>query len=250
MREMSGQRVFLTGAGGGIGRGLALAMARGGAVVGITDVSQKSLDEISSELADVGFKCWSRTLDVTSVSDVADVVGAFSAAHDGIDLVVNNAGLLSVANVVDLDLGAWQRVMDVNANGTFLVSQAVVRDMIARGREGSIICISSISGKVGDPGLAHYSASKFAVRGFVQSLAREVAQNGITVNAICPGIIDTPMVRALARDSNCGIENFLQLQLIKRPQTPEEIALAVVFLHTCRAVTGQSISVDGGTFFH
>jgi len=84
----------------------------------------------------------------------------------------------------------------------------------------------------------------------VQSLAREVARNGITVNAICPGIIDTPMVRALARDSNCGIEDFLNLQLIKRPQTPEEIALAVVFLHTCRAVTGQSISVDGGTFFH
>jgi meso-butanediol dehydrogenase/(S,S)-butanediol dehydrogenase/diacetyl reductase len=250
MTEMSGQRVFLTGAGGGIGRGLALSLARRGAIVGITDVSQRSLDEISSELGDAGFKCWCRTLDVTKVSDVAETVGEFSAAHEGIDLVVNNAGLLSVANVVDLDIGAWQRVMDVNANGTFLVSQAVIRDMMARGREGSVICISSISGKVGDPGLAHYSASKFAVRGFVQSLAREVAQYGITVNAICPGIVDTPMVRALARDSKCGIEDFLQLQLIKRPQTPEEIAMAVAFLHTCRAVTGQSISVDGGSFFH
>jgi len=250
MSELTGQRVFLTGAAGGLGAGLALACARQGAVLGIADLSEKGLARTRDDLGAHGFACWSRRLDVTDAVDVRATVAAFAEAHGGIDLLVNNAGLLTVAPVVDLDPADWRRVMEVNATGTFLVSQAVVREMIARKIEGSIISIASIAGKVGDPQLAHYSASKFAVIGFTQSLAREVAAQGITVNAVCPGIVDTPMIHDLARGWNCTLDDFLKNQLVKRPQTPEEIARAIIFLHGSRAITGQSLSVDGGTYFH
>lgn len=249
MTELKGHKVFLTGAGGGLGNGLALSFAQRGAILGITDIKQQDLDRTESDLAKQGFKCWTRRLDVTDPDAVNGAVSDFSGTGGGIDLVVNNAGLLTLARVVDLDLHDWQRVMQVNATGTFLVSQAVVRDMLKREREGSVVCISSVSGKVGDPELAHYCASKFAVIGFVQSLAQEVAESGITVNAVCPGIVDTPMVAKLGT-GNRSISDFLQSQQIKRPQTPDEIARAIIFLHLSRSVTGQSLSVDGGTYFH
>lgn len=245
MNELTGQRVFLTGAGGGLGAGLARVFAERGAVLGISDMSETGLDRVRGEL-----RCWARQLDVTDAAQVRDVIAEFAGAHGGIDLLVNNAGLLTVAPVVDLDPADWRRVLEVNATGTFLVSQAVLREMIAREIAGSIICIASIAGKVGDPQLAHYSASKFAVIGFVQSLAREVAAQGITVNAVCPGIVDTPMIQELAKGWNCTLDDFLKNQLVKRTQTPAEIARAIVFLHRSRSITGQSLSVDGGTYFH
>lgn len=250
MDTLKGQRVFLTGAAGGLGAGLALALAQRGAVLGIADRSGEGLDRTRDELQKHGLACWLRRFDVTDETEVRSAVAGFVEAHGGIDLVINNAGLLNVAPVVDLELRDWRRVLDVNATGTFLVSQAVVREMIRMKKAGSVVCISSIAGKVGDPGLAHYSASKFAVIGFVQSLAREVAAHDITVNAICPGIVDTPMIHDLVRGSNCELDDFIKLQLIKRPQTPDEIARAIIFLHGSRSITGQSLSVDGGTYFH
>jgi meso-butanediol dehydrogenase / (S,S)-butanediol dehydrogenase / diacetyl reductase len=126
--------------------------------------------------------------------------------------VVNGAGVLSVAPVVDLEAREWRRVLEVNVTGAFLVSQAAARIMIKAARPASIISIASVAGKIGEPGLAHYAASKFALVGFTQALARELAPH-------------------------------------HRPQTPDDIALAIAFLHASRSVTGQAINVEGGTVF-
>jgi meso-butanediol dehydrogenase/(S,S)-butanediol dehydrogenase/diacetyl reductase len=231
--------VFLTGAAGGIGHGLAEAFAARGAILGLTD------------MVEPGAKAaWTRRLDVTDAAAVGAAIAAFAAHAGGLDLVVNAAGVISFASVVDLDPAEWRRVIEVNATGTFLVDQAAARHMIARGTKGSIVNIASISGKVGDPTLAHYAASKFAVIGLTQALAREVAEHGITVNALCPGVVATPMIEANLEAWSMTMDQLVAPQAIRRTQTPEELAQAIVFLHRCRSVTGQSISVDGGTYFH
>ena len=250
MSSLAGQRVFLTGAGGGIGRGLALAFAEAGARVGLTDIDAEALAGAVDALPGADEAPWSEPLDVTDAAAVSLAVTGFAAASGGLDILVNAAGVLSVAKVVDLEPAEWRRVLDVNATGTFLVAQAAARVMIAAGSAGSIVNIASISGKVGDPTLAHYCASKFAVVGFTQALARELAVHGITVNALCPGIVETAMIDELAAGWGYSVEDFMASQLVKRPQTPEEFAAAVAFLHASRSITGQSLNIDGGTYFH
>jgi NAD(P)-dependent dehydrogenase (short-subunit alcohol dehydrogenase family) len=149
-----------------------------------------------------------------------------------------------------MELTEWRQVLEVNITGTFLISRKAARLMIAARTQGSIVSISSIAGKVGDPLLAHYSASKFAVIGFTQALARELGTYGITVNAICPGVVETQMIRDLSVGSATPVEHMLQAQAIKRPQTPREIAMTIALLYLNRAMTGQSINVDGGSVFH
>jgi meso-butanediol dehydrogenase/(S,S)-butanediol dehydrogenase/diacetyl reductase len=250
MSHIKGQRVFITGAGGGMGRGIAATFARRGAILGLADRDQAGLARTVAAIAGAPGTPWVRPLDVTDAGAVDAAVRAFATEAGGLDLVVNAAGILSVAKVVDMDPAEWRRVLEVNATGTFLVAQAAARVMIAAGTRGSIVNVSSMAGKVGDPTLAHYSASKFAVIGLTQSLAREVAEHGITVNAVCPGIVETPMIDHLAKAWGASVAEFLKPQLVKRAQTPEEIAQAILFLHACRSVTGQSVNVDGGTYFH
>lgn len=250
MNHLKGQRVFLTGAGGGIGRGMAMAFARCGAILGLTDIDERGLRRTTESLGAKSAATWLLRLDVTDAAAVGEAVRAFADAAGGLDLVVNGAGILTMAKVVDMNPSEWRRVLEVNTTGTFLVSQAAVRLMIAAGTQGSVVNVSSMSGKVGDPTLAHYSASKFAVIGFTQSLAREVAEHGITVNAICPGLVDTPMIADVTKGWGATMDDLMKIQLVKRPQTPDEIAQAVAFLHGCRSVTGQAINIDGGTYFH
>ena len=238
--DLAGLRVLVTGAGRGLGLGVATALARWGARVGVADIT----------LAAPDFAAWSGTMDVTDEAAVATGVAACWDALGGIDLLVNNAGVLFVSTVADMAAAEWRRVMEVNATGTFLVSQAVVRRMIAHDRGGSIVSVASIAGKRGDPGLAHYSASKFAVIGFTQALAREVGRHGIRVNAVCPGVVETAMIDDLAAQSGVSVSDWLERQAIPRSQTPEEIGWVVASLHGATAVTGQAINVDGGTLFH
>jgi meso-butanediol dehydrogenase/(S,S)-butanediol dehydrogenase/diacetyl reductase len=237
--DLAGLRVLVTGAGRGLGLGLATAMAGWGARVGVADLNKTVPD----------FAAWSGIMDVTDEAAVEASVSACWDALGGIDLLVNNAGVLSVFGVVDMAATEWRRVMEVNATGTFLVSQAVVRRMIAEARGGSIVSISSIAGKRGDPTLAHYSASKFAVIGFTQALAREVGRHGIRVNAVCPGVVETAMIDDLTQGSGTSVSEWLRHQALPRSQTPEEIAWVVASLHGATAVTGQAINVDGGTLF-
>ena len=155
----------------------------------------------------------------------------------------------SVHSVVDMPLAEWRRVLDVNATGTFIVARASARAMIARRTSGSIVCISSIGGKVGSPRIAHYAASKFAVVGFVQALSRELGEHGIRVNAICPGTVDTQMIADLGEGWAMSLEDFVDKQVLKRPQSPADIAAGIAALHVNPAITGQSLNVDGGIVF-
>ena len=247
---LAGQGALVTGAGRGIGRGIALALAGWGARVAVADIDGANAAATLAAIEEAGGAGLVHALDVTDDDAVARVVGDCDAALRGIDLLVANAGVLSVAPVVDMDPAEWRRVLEVNATGAFLTARAAARTMIARGRPASIVCTASISGKIGTPGIAHYTASKFAVVGLVQSLAMELARHDILVNAVCPGLVETEMIAKMSREANIPAAEWIDDQQIKHPQTPADIARAVAFLHTSRAMTGQAINIDGGTVFH
>jgi meso-butanediol dehydrogenase / (S,S)-butanediol dehydrogenase / diacetyl reductase len=247
--ELGGTRAIVTGASRGLGRGIALGLAGRGAAVAVLDIDLDAATAVAQEALASGVRAAARWVDITDEASVAEAVAAASDDVGGLDLLVNNAGVLSVSPVVDLALAEWRRVLEVNATGTFLMSREVARAMLAAGTTGSIVSVASIAGKRGDPELAHYSASKFAVVGFTQALARELATSGITVNAVCPGLVETAMIDALAARWGASVEEMLELQAIPRPQTPDEIAATIAFLHRNRSITGQALNVDGGTVF-
>lgn len=243
-------RCVVTGAGHGLGRGLALSLAELGSKVAAVDIDGQAAERTAHEVRERGATGVAYRLDVTDDEAVERTFARCTSDLGRVDLLVNNAAVLSVSPVIDLDPVEWRRVMEVNATGTFLCSRAAARLMVADGAGGSIVSIASVSGKVGDPGLAHYSASKFAVIGLTQSLARELAASGVTVNAVCPGLIATSMIDAVAQEWGTTVEQLAGLQAVTRPQTAEEIAMAVSFLHRNRSVTGQAVNVDGGAVFH
>jgi NAD(P)-dependent dehydrogenase (short-subunit alcohol dehydrogenase family) len=184
------------------------------------------------------------------------MVQAATDRWGGVDILVNNAGVISVGLVATLAEEEWDRVLDVNLKGTFLCSKAVAPHMMQR-RKGRIINLSSMAGKRGNAGVSHYCASKWGVIGFTQSLAHEMAPFDVTVNAICPGEVDTYMWRdvlnpaiAAGRDGTTqeAWESMIAERVpLRRPQTAEDMGQAVVYL--CRAdnITGESINVSGGS---
>ncbi len=249
MSELDGAAAVVTGAGRGLGRGIALSLAARGARVAALDVDAGSVQETARLIQRAGGTSSAARMDVTDEAEVQAGIAWAAGQLSGLDLVVNGAGVLSVAHVVDLEAAEWRRVLEVNVTGAFLVSRAAARIMITAARPASIISIASVAGKTGEPGLAHYAASKFALVGFTQALARELAPHQITVNAVCPGVVLTPMIDQLADKWQMSIDDLLDTQAIHRPQTPDDIALAIAFLHASRSVTGQAINVDGGTVF-
>jgi len=238
-RPLAGRTALVTGAARGIGLGIAQELAEAGATVVAADVDEEGARDAVQAFGSAVYL------------DVTDPASAKRALRDTqADLVVNAAGVLSVSRVADLDVAEWDRVLAVNARGVFVVSQAALPGMIDRGG-GAIVNVSSVSGKDGEPTLAHYSASKFAVIGFTQALAKEVASLGIRVNAVCPGVVRTPMIEQVTGAWNRTADELAEeLQLIKTPQHPREIGAAVVFLAVMPSITGQAINVDGGTVFH
>jgi meso-butanediol dehydrogenase/(S,S)-butanediol dehydrogenase/diacetyl reductase len=232
-----------------LGRGIALGLAaRGGRVVAL-DINEAGAAETARTIELAGGSAWSSRMDVTDEGEVGSAIGWAADTLGGLDLVINGAGVLSVAPVVDLEAREWRRVLEVNATGAFLVSQAAARLMIEASRPASIVSIASIAGKIGEAGLAHYAASKFALVGFTQALARELAPHGITVNAVCPGVVATPMIQELSSQWDVSVDSMVAKQAIRQPQSPEDIAMTIAFLHANRSVTGQAINVDGGTVF-
>lgn len=246
-RPLAGQSALVTGAGRGIGRGVAQELAAAGAYVVAADIdlvtAQLTIDELGSpgEAAQV---------DVADPASVDRLLGSLTGTGTRIDILANVAGVLSISSVLDLPVAEWDRVMSVNARGTFLVAKAMLPGMIAAG-SGAIVNISSAAGKDGVASGSHYSASKFAVIGFTQSLAKEVAEFGIRVNAVCPGVVRTPMIDDVAAAWQTSADAMVNdWQLIKRAQEAREIGAAVVFLAVMTSMTGQSINVDGGSVFH
>jgi len=246
-RPLAGQTGLVTGAGRGIGRGVAQELAAAGAYVVAADIDRATAQDTIDGLAGPGEAA---QVDVADPASVDELLGSLTGAGKRIDVLANVAGVLSISSVRDLRAQEWDRIFAVNARGTFLVAKATLPGMIAAGK-GAIINISSAAGKDGVAGSAHYSSSKFAVVGFTQSLAKEVAELGIRVNAVCPGVVKTQMIADVAAAWETSAEAMVNdWQLIKRPQQAREIGAAVVFLAVMTSMTGQSINVDGGSIFH
>lgn len=185
--------------------------------------------------------------DPRSVETMHDAVGKRLGP---LDLLVVSAGVLSIASIAELEPAEWDRVMAVNARGPYLCARAFAPAMCAR-RRGCIVNIASIAGKRADARLAHYAASKFALIGFTQALAAEVAPYGVRANCICPSVVATEMMEDLARAwGETPADTARRFQLLPAPQTAEEIGEAVLFLTRSRSVTAQAINIDGGAVVH
>ena len=242
----------------GIGRGIARMLAKEGAIVIATDVNEDAAKSTASEIKSMGGESLAAKMDVRSSDQIDQVIKSTLDEFGRIDILVNNAGVSTMAPVVDMTEQEWDFNLDVNAKGTFLCTKAVLKQMIRQGKGGRVICISSVAGKFGDKFYSHYSASKWAVIGFVKSVAMEVAQHQITVNAVCPGRVATSMeereIAWEAKHLKMSVEDVKKTYLdsvpLGRLETPEDIARLVVFLASDDAdyITGEAIEVSGGMF--
>ncbi len=248
----------ITGGGRGIGRAVAFAFARAGASIAVMARTTEEVGRVAAETKD---ECGVPTMHATcDVSDAGEVARAFANVEEtfgrGADILVNNAGIAESAPILKTGDEFWQRHLAINLNGTFYCTRAALPPMLERGW-GRIINIASIAGKTGAPYIAAYAASKHGVLGLTRSVALEVALKGVTVNAICPGYVDTDMTtRALKRiEAKTGHTVADALETIKRtsPQnrlvTPEEVAALALLLASAdgRGINGQAINVDGGS---
>ncbi|HEV7612396.1 MAG TPA: SDR family NAD(P)-dependent oxidoreductase [Steroidobacteraceae bacterium] len=255
--RLHGKVGYVTGGGRGIGRGIALALAHEGAHVLIADIDAAAARSVAAEVSALGVESHSMQMDVTRCDDAQRLRGTIEERFGKLDIAVNSAGVIGVQRVEDMTEPEWDRIMDVNAKGPFLCCRAVI-PLLRRVRGGTIVNIASVSGKDGYPGLAHYSASKYAVIGFTNSLAKELAREEITVNAICPGVVRTAMWDLLVEEWRNGHETpeeSWQRQVLAfvpqgRAQTVEDIGDLVVYLALARSLTGQAINVDGGLTSH
>jgi NAD(P)-dependent dehydrogenase (short-subunit alcohol dehydrogenase family) len=244
--------VLITGAAKGIGRALALGMADRGYDVAVNDLpgEQVALEELAGVIKGRGRAALVVPADIRSKEQVTEMVGRVLAAWQHVDVLVNNAGILTISSVEDLPQETWERVFDVNAMGTFLVTQALIPHLKSR-RAGRIIHIASIGGKLGAPGQAHYCSSKAAIIEFTRVLAMELGEYGITVNAVCPGIILTEMGR-----NNLGtqesIDRWTNATALKRLGEPEDVVGSVAFFASDDSayITGQSLNVCGGIIYY
>ena len=246
---------MVTGGGRGIGVAVARSLAERGARVVVAARSTGEIEAVATALRSAGRDAWAVPVDVSRPESISELFEKAADRLGTIDILVNNAGIATAAPVVRLELDDWNRLMSVNATGTFLCTRAVLSGMLERGW-GRIVNVASVAGLRGASYIAGYSASKHAVLGFTRSVAAEVAPAGVTANAVCPGYVDTPMTEAsianIVEKTGKSAEEALQAILATTPQrrliTSEEVAAAVAFLcdEEARGINGQTIVLDGG----
>lgn len=241
--------VIVTGSGSkrGIGKATAVSFAKCGATVIVADIFKEGIINTVKEIKSLGGKAMGIELDVTQEESVKAMVTKVLECYGHIDVLVNNAGISQKQMVCEMSLKEMQRVFDVNMFGLFLCTKAVLNSM-KKQKFGRIINVSSAAGKRGGGffGGAHYSASKAAILGFSKNLAREVAMDGITVNCVAPGLINTDIWKALSKEEADKIVDTIPM---KRPGEPEEVASAILFLASREAafITGEDIDINGGS---
>jgi len=260
--RLAGKVAVVTGGGSGIGRGIVLAMAQEGADIAIPDIQVMNADKVSAEVKALGRKALAMKTDVTSAADVKAMTDRVRDTFGKIDIVVNNAGMASTpglpfTNNTEED---WDKTFAVNTKSVFLVSKAVAAHMIER-KSGRIINIASIAGPISAATMPPYSVAKMGVITLTKIVARELAAHGVTVNAICPGVLYTDFWQKLAAhiaETNPAFKGMTPRQVfdkrvgdlvpLKREQTPEDIGWAAVFLASdeARNITGIALPVDGG----
>lgn len=255
--RFAGKTAIVTGASGGIGAAMAARFASEGANVVVSAIDDK-VEDVAEQLRSTGAKAISMIMDVTSKQQVASLYDLAEQEFGSVDISVQNAGVITIAKIEDMTETEWDKIMDVNSKGVFLCCQEAIARMRKHGRGGSLINTASGQARQGFIYTPHYAASKFGVVGITQSLAKEVAKENITVNAICPGIIETDMWSY--NDKKWGellggykpgelMNDWVEKQVpMGRVGTGTDVAGLVAFLASEDAVyiTGQTINVDGG----
>ena len=268
MSNLTEKIAIITGAGQGIGKEIALRLARAGAAVVVAEYHSETAASTAEQIQEQGQRSLPYPIDVTSVKAVQQMIVDVVSHFGHIDILVNNAGIIQVVPMLELTEADWDRVVDVNEKALFFVLQAVAKQMIAQipetirasGRAscsfGKIVNLSSVAGRSGRPLQTHYAASKTAVLSITKSAALELAPYNINVNAICPGIVPTPMWEEIDRiqvqmkglSPGEWIDQLTETVPLKRVADPDDIAAAVEFFAGPDSdyITGQALNVDGG----
>lgn len=260
--KLQGKSVIVTGAGRGIGRGIALRLAQDGANVAVSDINFDNATKVAEEIAALGVKTFATSTDVTLEKEVNELVDRTVAEFGRLDVMVANAGIANIKMSLEMTPEEWDQIFAVNCRGVFLCDKAAAQQMIKQGHNGTpgsggrIINCASIAAHSGFSILAAYSATKFAVRGFTQALAKELGPHKINVNAYCPGIVGTDMWTLI--DEKMGpylgmgkgevLKEYTKLITAGRVSVPEDVASFVSYLVSSDAdyMTGQSVMIDGG----
>ena len=246
MADLQGRISLITGAAQGIGRAIAQALADAGAVLVLADVNEAKLAETAAEFTAAGSQATPFTVNVSSQESIEAGAKAILDKFGKVEILVNNAGITRDNLMLRMKRADWDSVLNINLTGAFLLTQALLSAML-KNRWGRIVNIASVVGRAGQAGQVNYAASKAGLIGFTRSLAREVASRGITVNAVAPGYIETPMTAVLNEQQNAAM--MTQIPLGRRG-TPKDVAQAVKFLASDAAsyITGHVLDVNGGMF--
>ena len=257
--SIDGKVALVTGAGQGIGRAIALRLARDGADIAIVDINDEKMQAVVDEVRAIGRKATAFKADVSKRDDVYAAINHTEKELGGFDIIVNNAGIANVQSIAEVTPAEVEKIFKVNVEGVLWGIQAAAAKFKERGQKGKIISASSIAGHEGFPLLSVYSATKFAVRALTQAAAKEFAGDGITVNAYCPGVVGTDMWveidRRMAEITGAEIgesyDKFVGGIALGRAQTPEDVAAFVSYLAGPDSdyMTGQAPLIDGGLVY-
>lgn len=254
---MAGQTALVTGGGRGIGRATCLYLARAGANVCVADIDQTSADRVAGDVRNLGRQAIAVGGDVALDADRRAMVSTVERALGPIDVLVNNAGIMQVVDPFELSEADWDRMLAINAKAVFFLSQLVLKGMVER-RRGSIVSLASAAGKLATGvNYLHYNVSKAAVIALTKTLSQAVAGQGVRVNCVCPGIIDTDMWVLIDREQGQKLMGLAEREWMNqrlaavpmgRAGTPEDVARVILFLASPLAgyMTGQAINITGG----